>query len=188
MHGTSLLSFIGLCTFYNCFSPWFEVNIKPLRVLQRKYHRKAIHQSLWSTELRELFYLCKTNLTTSPALARFDLNKLTFLNTDWSAEEMGYILLQPDDSDEAIAATKLLSTTEECLFDLLPNSPRLRVVTYNSRSIIPVVSLQEGTAVYRVWWSIILAVSSQVGTAVCHVLRSIIPLVSSQEGTAVCRA
>ena len=30
VHGTSLLSFIGLCTFYNCFSPLFEVNIKPL--------------------------------------------------------------------------------------------------------------------------------------------------------------
>ena len=77
VHGTSLLSFIGLCTFYNCFSPWFEVNIKPLRVLQRKYHRKAIPQSLWSKELRELFLLCKTNLTTSPVLARFDSNKPT---------------------------------------------------------------------------------------------------------------
>ena len=96
VHGTSLLSFIGLCTFYNCISPWFEVNIKPLRILQRKYHRKVIPLSLWTTELRELFHLCKTNLTTSPVLARFDSNKPTFLKTDWSAEGMEYILLQPD--------------------------------------------------------------------------------------------
>ena len=96
VHGTSLLFFIGLCNFYNCFSPWFEVSIKPLQILQRKYHRKVISLSLWTTELRELFHLCKTNLTTSPVLARFDSNKPTFLKTDWSAEGMEYILLQPD--------------------------------------------------------------------------------------------
>ena len=92
MHGTSLLSFIGLCNFLNCFSPWFEVNIKPLRVLQRKYHRKIISTPLWTTELLDLFKLCKTNLTSSSVLARFDSNKSVFPKTDWSAEGMGYIL------------------------------------------------------------------------------------------------
>ena len=47
------------------------------------------------------------------------------------------MLLQSDDSDEAVTATKLLSTTGECLFDLLPSSPRLLAVTYNSRSNKP---------------------------------------------------
>ena len=57
VHSTSLLSFIILCTFYNCFSPWLEVNIKPLRIFQKKYYRKIIPLSLWTTELRELFHL-----------------------------------------------------------------------------------------------------------------------------------
>ena len=134
MHGTSLLSFIGLCNFLNCFSPWFEVNIKPLRVLQRKYHRKIIPTPLWTTELLDLFKLCKPNITSSPVLTRFDSNKPALLKTDWSAEGMGYILLQPDNSVETVVATKLLLETGECLFDLLPTSPRLRAVTFNSRT------------------------------------------------------
>ena len=39
-HDISLLSFIGVCCFYNKYCPWFETNIKPLRRLQREYHRK----------------------------------------------------------------------------------------------------------------------------------------------------
>ena len=34
-HDVSLLSFIGLCSFYSNYVPWFENNIKPLRRLQR---------------------------------------------------------------------------------------------------------------------------------------------------------
>ena len=81
LHGSSLLFFIGLCTFYNCFSPWFEMNIKPLRTLQRKCHRKAMFTSLWTKELLNLYQLCKTNLTTSPILVRFYSNKLVLLKT-----------------------------------------------------------------------------------------------------------
>ena len=33
-HGISLLSFIGLCSFYRRYCPWFETHIKPLRTLQ----------------------------------------------------------------------------------------------------------------------------------------------------------
>ena len=81
LHGSSLLFFIGLCTFYNCFSPWFEMNIKPLRILQRKCHRKAMFTSLWTKELLNLYQLCKTNLTTSPILVRFYSNKSALLKT-----------------------------------------------------------------------------------------------------------
>ena len=38
-HRVSLLSFIGLCSFYNNYVPWFESNIKPLRRLHRLYYR-----------------------------------------------------------------------------------------------------------------------------------------------------
>jgi hypothetical protein len=40
--GQSLISFIGLLSFYNIYSPWFEVSVKPLRVLERQHHRLPI--------------------------------------------------------------------------------------------------------------------------------------------------
>ena len=42
LHGISLLSFIGLCCFYNKYCPWSETNIKPLWRLQRANHYKDI--------------------------------------------------------------------------------------------------------------------------------------------------
>ena len=40
-------------------------------------------------------------VTVSPVLARFDPLKPTFLKTDWSAEGMGWILMQPTDYVES---------------------------------------------------------------------------------------
>ena len=58
-HGTPLLSFFGLCTFYAGFSPWFEINLKPLRKFQRLHHRKAISTADWKPSLIRLFDKCK---------------------------------------------------------------------------------------------------------------------------------
>ena len=41
-HSVSLLSFIGMCSFYSNYVPWFESNIKPLRRLLRLYHRQIL--------------------------------------------------------------------------------------------------------------------------------------------------
>jgi len=38
----SLNSFIGLVTFYNKFVPWFEHRLRPLRSLERLFHRCSI--------------------------------------------------------------------------------------------------------------------------------------------------
>ena len=133
-HGISLLSFIGLCCFYNRYCPWFETNIKPLRKLQRAYHCKTIPIMGWTPSLIQLFGDCKSNLITSPLLLRYDSSKPTFLKTDWSAGGMGYILMQPDDSPESLAAIKHLSATGECLFDVSLDGPRLRPVLFGSRS------------------------------------------------------
>ena len=102
--------------------------------MQRKYQYKPSPLSLWTKELILLFDLCKTTLTHSPVLTRFDSNKPVFFKTDWSAEVMGHILLQLDNSAEAKAATTLLFDTGEYFFDLLPTSPRLRSVAYYSRA------------------------------------------------------
>ena len=136
-HGISLLSFIGLCCFYNKYCPWFETNIKPLRRLQRAYHRKPIPIMSWSPTLITIFNNCKSHLVTSPLLIRFDSSRPTFLKTDWSAGGMGYILMQPDDSPESLKAIKHLAATGECLFDLSLDGPRLRPVRFGSRANMP---------------------------------------------------
>ena len=75
--------------------------------------------------LIELFCDCKTHLVTSLLLLRFDSSRTTFIKTDWSAGEMGYILMQLDDSSASITAMTHLADTGECLFDLYLDWPRL---------------------------------------------------------------
>ena len=133
-HGTPLSAFIGLCAFYSGFSPWFEINLKPLRALQRRHHMKDILQVEWTPDLVKLLNKCKKGITSSPVLVRYDSDKPVFLKTDWLTEGMGYILLQPYDSVESKAATVKLLQTGECDLKLTLKGPRLRPVCFNSRS------------------------------------------------------
>ena len=89
--GGSLLSFIGLCSFYNNHVPWFESNIMPFHLLQRLYHRQALPLLAWSPQLINVFENCNKNLFTSSLLIWYDSSKLTFIKTDWSTGGMGYI-------------------------------------------------------------------------------------------------
>lgn len=43
-----------------------------------------------------MFKSTKTNPTSSPVLARYDSTLPTFLKTDWSNFDMGFIIMQPD--------------------------------------------------------------------------------------------
>jgi hypothetical protein len=113
--GQSLISFIGLLSFYNIYSPWFEVNVKPLRLLERQHHRLPIPSERWTMPLTVLWDELKLAVTSSPCLARFDASKPCFLKTDWSALGMGWILMQPDDSPASVAATATLLATGKCL-------------------------------------------------------------------------
>jgi hypothetical protein len=132
--GPALFSFIGLVNFYHRYAPYFEIKLKPLRKLNKQYYRKGIPIASWTPELISLFEELKVGITSSPVLARFDPNKPTFLKTDWSAEGMGWILMQPADDEESVRATKLLKKTGECLFDLSKNGARLRPIAFGSRS------------------------------------------------------
>ena len=68
-HGISLLSFIGLCFFYNRYCPWFESNIKPLQKLKQNYHRNVIPLIGWTPALITRFCDCKTHLVAPPPLS-----------------------------------------------------------------------------------------------------------------------
>lgn len=132
--GQSLHSFIGLINFYHRFAPYLEIRLKPLRRLCKKYFRKDIPQMEWTRELITLFEELKICITSSPILARYDPEKPTFLKTDWSAEGMGWILMQPADDEESSKAAKILLEDGTCHFDLCKNGARLRPIAFGSRS------------------------------------------------------
>ena len=114
--GISLISFIGNCTIYNRYFPWFETQIKPLRILHRSYCHSKIPLVAWPPWYILLFNIYKSKLVSSPSLLHYNSFKLVFLKTDWSASGMGYILMQLDNSPESLIVIKYLSKTEDCGF------------------------------------------------------------------------
>ena len=56
-----------------------------------------------------MFNNSKISIISSPILSRYDTDNPTFINTDWSAERMGWILMQPDNDEESQVVTKTLS-------------------------------------------------------------------------------
>ena len=133
-HVVSLLSFISLCSFYSRYCPWFETNIKPLRKLQRCFHRQSIPIMAWTPFLITLFDSCKQHLVSFPLLLRYDSSKLVFLKTDWSTGGMGYILMQVDDFPQSIEAVQTLENTGDFLFNLSLDGPRFPTYFFGSRS------------------------------------------------------
>ena len=109
------------------------MRLKPLCKLLKTYYRKAVPLVAWTPYLISLFEELKITITSSPVLARFNPGKPTFLKTDWSAEGIGWILMQPADDAESTKATKTLLKTGECLFDLCKDGARLRPIKFVSR-------------------------------------------------------
>ena len=130
----ALHSFIGLINFYHNYAPYFEIRLKPLRKLYRQHMKSTIPVMAWSPMLLELFNDMKQCITSSPILIRYDPTRPVFLKTDWSAEGMGWILMQPAADDESRKASKTLQETGECRFDLSKNGARLRPVQFGSRA------------------------------------------------------
>lgn len=56
-------------------------------------------------------------IISSPVLARFDPLKPTFLKIIWSAEGMGWILMQPADDINSAKTTKALVTSVKMVLD-----------------------------------------------------------------------
>ena len=110
--------FAGLVMFYHRYAPYLEMRIKPLREMIKSYFRAPIPMMEWSPSLIQLFEDINVCITLSPISARFDPSKATLLKTDWSAEGMGWILMQAADDEEPVAAMNLLLKTGECTFYL----------------------------------------------------------------------
>ena len=132
--GSALHSFIGLVVFYFHYAPYLEIRIKPFRSMIKQYFRKPIPPLAWTQELIQLFNDIKLCIISSPVLARYNPDKPTFLKTDWSAEGMGWILMQPADDSISVAATKTLLSGGKCLFDLTKSGARLQPISFGSRA------------------------------------------------------
>ena len=130
----SLMSFIGLINFYHQYSPFFEIRLRSLRSLYRQYRGNSIPLMAWSPELIELFHELKVCITSSPVLRRYDPTEPVFLKTDWSAEGMGWILMQPASDEISQKAVQTLIETGECLFDKTKSGARLQPIAFGSRA------------------------------------------------------
>ena len=87
----------------------------------------------WPPNLVELFRDIKLSITLSPVLARYDPGKPTFLKSNWSAEGMSYILMQPANDKALMEATVLLLKTGDCVLDTTKYGARLQPILFGSR-------------------------------------------------------
>ena len=90
----------------------------------------------WTTYLVTLFDNCKHHVVSSPLLLRYDSSKPAFFKTDCSADVMGCILIQADDSSQSLKAVQILENTGDCLFDLSLDGPRLRPIFFSFKSVL----------------------------------------------------
>ena len=74
----------------------------------------------------------KREVTSSPVLARYIPLKSTFLKTNWSAEVMGWILMQPADGPISLEATKVLYDGGPCLFNVSKKRARFLPISFGS--------------------------------------------------------
>ena len=132
-YGSSLNSFVSLVILYHHYAPYLEICIKPLQLLLKTYFWMVIPMIAWSPLLIQLFEVIKIYIASLPVLVRYEPNKPTFVTTDWSAEGMGWIMMQPADDVESLKATKLLLKTGKFLFDLICNGARLHPTGFGSK-------------------------------------------------------
>lgn len=103
--------------------------MKPLQTkLCKQFYWKDIPFISWFfPQLIQLFKDMNISVTSGPMLAHYNNpDKPTFFKTDcWSADSMGWILMQPADDKETVGETNILKETGKCLFDLCKNGARL---------------------------------------------------------------
>ena len=82
--------------------------MKPLHILLKRFYRQPVPIIAWTSKGIALLSELKVGVTSSPVLGRFYPDKCKFLKTDWSAECMVWILVQPADDEESNRVTKVL--------------------------------------------------------------------------------
>ena len=136
-NGTSLLSFLGLITYYSKYIPNYEEKSRLLRILAKSCHRQPIPLEAWSPALQGRFADLKKAVTSDPCTARFDSSVPIFLKTDWSNVGMSFVVMQPADDEASRTALEILEAGGPNTFDELMSGARLRPIRFGSRRGTP---------------------------------------------------
>jgi hypothetical protein len=125
--------FIGFGSFYGKYIPYFEDRISHLRELTKLPYETPLAPCDLTTDIVAEYEDIKKAILSAPCLRRHDTGKRNYLRTDFSAKGMGYALLQPEDTDEAISAMNREIAGGPCEFDINMSSPRLFAVAFGAR-------------------------------------------------------
>ena len=107
-------SFVGFMNFYANWIPLFAQRISPLRSIITKSMDDTIgaltdEQSTARTDM--ISAICD-----DPVIARYDYTKRPYLLTDFSKKGFGYVICQPGDDPDALAAMRREMDGDNCEF------------------------------------------------------------------------
>jgi hypothetical protein len=143
---TNLRGFIGFLGFYQDSLPFYEVRIKPYRLLLKEApspgaisHQEEADQmtKAWTDDHSKLFDGLRAEASASPLLARPSDEKRFYLRTDWSCKGSGAMLGQPSDHPDAINAMDREIPGRKCESDTTLNDAprRLRPILFISKRV-----------------------------------------------------
>jgi hypothetical protein len=143
---TDLRMIIGMHGFYQNHMPLFEWRIRRWREHLKKAPKPGMEEyeeekrqlnTIWESEDDEIFETLKTEILEGPLLQRPNSQKRFYLKTDWCKDGFGAVLLQTDNSTEALAAESRETSGGKCEFDLTLSGLRLMPICFISRATKP---------------------------------------------------
>ena len=133
---------IGMFGFYADWTPLYEFMISPWRdhlkgapkpgFVPQEIEATQINAA-WTQEDNETLSMSKDIILSSPILQRPNPDKRYYLKTDWCKAGMAAVLLQCDDSPEALAAMQREDQGSPCEFEKTEHGLRLHPIKFISR-------------------------------------------------------
>ena len=132
-----IASFLGFVGFYARWIPNFELKALPLRKIVKEYnYPDKLTGSMYGKLEQDTFEYLRDAVLEYPILVRANPEKRFYLKTDFSSLGMGYVLCQPDDSEEALQAMRDEDAGGKCQFDICLSKLRLHPVLFGSKKCV----------------------------------------------------
>ena len=93
-------------------------------------------QNIWNTEDQSLMERLKKDILSGPTLSIPDPSRRFYINTDWSKDRMGAVLLQEYVSEESGKSEAKEKAVKKCEFYKSLEGMRLRPIYSTSRSTV----------------------------------------------------
>jgi hypothetical protein len=128
------MGFIGFAIFYLRWCPWFEMKIKPMRdSISEHTLDHVFNSSEFGAGAIKAFHKIRDYILSKPILQQANIEKRFYLKTNFSALGLGFLLCQPDNSAESIAAMNREHAGGNCDFELCVSKMRLLPIAFGSR-------------------------------------------------------